>query len=744
MRPHDRPASGPLPLIASMATAGAVALGAGVWFGLPATAAVVAAAVPPGALAWLAARRAARAEAAGGLLADAIDGIPCNFAVFAPDRTLLVASDGYRALHAEALTAAGDRPVRYDDLMRMAVVRTIFPDPTAPGASAGIEAEVARRVEQHEGEAPQGFDRLYPDGRWMRVVKQRLPGGQVAGMTIDITAIKQRERALQDSEAQARLLLESAPIGIWELDKAGGTRSANARLARLFPGELPPARLDDAGFRRTFPDDPAGPFGFPTGREVEVGLPLADGGEKRLLIAASPWLGDGDRCVLTVIDITPLKQAQAQAEHLAEHDPLTGLANRARFRAALEALVIEGGGGGALVTIDLDQFKQTNARFGHVAGDALLVAVAERMAACVRPGDVCCRVGGDEFAVIAPGAEEAGARAIAARLQRAMRMPLLRDGAELTLSASIGIAIAPTHGRTADELQRAADLAMFGVKQAGRNAALVFRPALREAVDRRDAMREALIMALERDEFHLEFQAQWNVSAQAMVGAEALLRWNSSRLGRAVPPSEIFPAASDARLLDAIDAWVMEAALRQAAAWRGVQGAPAVIAVNATVLSLRDPGFADRIAGALLRHGVAPSALEIEIPEDLAVRDIAPIEATLARLRAIGVGLALDDFGGGLSSLQHVVRLPVQRLKLDRSIVAGLDRSPGNRAVLRATVALARGMGIEVLAEGVETEAEAFAVRREGCTIIQGWLTGQPVRAEILVPPESRRIPAAG
>ncbi len=707
------------------------------------TATAVVAALPAGLLAWQARRAATQAAAERALLAAALDANPCHFAIFAPDRRLVFANRDYRALHVDALAAAGDRPVRYDDLMRMAVVRTMVPDPTVAGASAAIEAEIARRVAQHENDGSAGHDRLYPSGHWMRIVKSRMADGHVVGFAIDVTAIKTRELLLLDSEARTRALLDSAPVGIWEVDGQGRTRSTNARLARLFPGGIVPPSLAEAGLRRTFPDDPDGPFGFPSGREAEVGLTLPDGSEGRLLVAASPWLAQGDRCVLTVIDITPLKRAQAQAEHLSEHDPLTGLANRARFRAALEALVTEGGPGGALLLIDLDEFKATNDRHGHAAGDALLVAVAQRMLQGVRPGDIACRVGGDEFAVIAPGAGEAGARAIALRLQTALRAPLDYRGTELTLAASIGMAIAPAHGRTADELQRSADLALYGVKQAGRNAALVFRPALREAVNRREALRDALVLALERGEFHLEYQPQRDVVSQAMVGAEALLRWDSSRLGRAVSPGELFPAATEARLLHAIDAWVLEEALRQTAAWRGRVGAPAVVAVNATVLSLRDPGFADRVAGALLRHGVAPAALEIEIPEDLAVRDIAPIEATLARLRSIGVGLALDDFGGGLSSLQHVVRLPVQRLKLDRSIVAGLDRSPGNRAVLRATVALARGMGIEVLAEGVETEAEAFAVRREGCTVVQGWLTGRPVRAEVLVPPEAERLPAA-
>jgi EAL domain-containing protein (putative c-di-GMP-specific phosphodiesterase class I) len=186
--------------------------------------------------------------------------------------------------------------------------------------------------------------------------------------------------------------------------------------------------------------------------------------------------------------------------------------------------------------------------------------------------------------------------------------------------------------------------------------------------------------------------------------------------------------------MPAIDAWVLESALRQLAAWSGRAGAPPVLSINISGEGLRDAGFADRVARALLGHGIAAARLEIEIPEDLAVRDLPEIAATLERLHALGVRLALDDFGGGRSSLPHVVQLPVHRLKLDRSIVAGLPEDSKDRAVLHATMALARGMGIEVLGEGVETEGQAFALRRAGCHVLQGWLIGRPVPAAELVP----------
>lgn len=538
-------------------------------------------------------------------------------------------------------------------------------------------------------------------------------------------------------EAQCRALLDAAPVALWRLDQAGRTVFANARLAALFGGRVPES-LATSGCRLAGPPDPAGPFGFPPGREVEASLPDAQGRVRRVTIVASPWVpgpGKGEAaCLLTLQDITPLRAAQARVEHLTEHDPLTGLANRAQFRGALEALV-QGPAGGGLLLLDLDRFKSVNERHGHAAGDLLLCAVADRLCAGVRPEDMVCRLDGDEFAVLAFAAAAPGMEAMAHRLRQALAAPLRFGDVELPVSASIGIACAPDHARDAEGLLRAADLALGQAKRGGGDAVLPFRPELRLAAERQERLRQALADALREGEFRLAFQPQREMPSRRLTGAEALLRWNSRRLGRAVPPDELFPAAQEAGLLPAIDAWVLEAGLAQLAAWAGRAEAPPVLSVNISGESLRDPGFAGAVARALLRHGIEAWRLEIEIPEDLALRDLPEIAATLEALRALGVRLALDDFGAGRSSLPHVVQLPVQRLKLDRSIVSGLPGEAKDHAVLHATMALARGMGIEVIGEGVETESQALALRHAGCTILQGHLTGRPMPAEELVLP---------
>jgi diguanylate cyclase (GGDEF)-like protein len=695
--------------------------------------ALIGAGALPFAAGWWRATRRAKAEARrGALLAEALEVTPCNFAVYDDQRILLACNDAYRALHATAF-ATLPKPIRYESLMRTTLSTMVAPDL--------IEAELARRVDLHENGEQGPQDRLYPGGQWMRVGKRRLRGGEVAGIALDVSEIRDREAALARSEARYRALLDNAPVGIWHVDAAGLTVFANDRLLRLFPGHAAPDRIDRAGLCLPPATDPAHPFGFRPGCETEITLRRPDGSTATLLIAASPWLTGGDAAdsvVLTVLDISALEAARAQLEHLARHDPLTGLGNRDAFRAALEGMLAEGRGG-ALLVGDLDGFKAANDRYGHDAGDALLVAVAQRMRQLVRGGDTVCRLGGDEFALVLPGADVATVTSVAARLNRLVGAPVPHGGAELRVGISIGIALAPDHGTTAEALQRAADLALYDVKGARRGAAMLFEPSLRIAADGRITLRDALATALAEDELVLHFQPQLALATRALVGAEALLRWPSRRLQRSVPPMELLVAATEARLLPALDAWVLETAVRHLASWTNRTDAPPLLAINISAVSLRDAGFADWVAGVLLAAGVSAERLEIEVPEDLAVRDLDALAAPLRRLREIGVRLALDDFGSGLSSLMHVIRLPVQRLKIDRSIVAGLDGAIPTGAVLRATLALARGMNIDVLAEGVETEAQAFALRREGCLTGQGYLLGRPMPESALLAPAALR-----
>ena len=678
------------------------------------------------------------------LLQNALEALDCHFALFDPERRLVFHNRSYAALHARSWDSL-PRPLRYDDLMR-AAIRNGPP-------CADEEAELAHRIAAHELGGVQHFERLYPGQRWMRVSRCRLPSGHVAGLSLDIGHLKAREAAIAASEARYRGLVDTASVGIWHLDENGRTLFANGRLGMLFGGEAP-ASIGEANLQWTKADDEEAPFGFPAGQETSALIPARPGrAATAVLVAASNWVmlattqdtsgqrADGAQraAVLTLIDVSALETARAQVEHLAWHDVLTGLPNRAAFQRALAALSGDTSDGAALLLVDLDEFKAVNDRHGHAAGDALLREVANRLRDTVRPGDLAYRIGGDEFAVLLHGAAVAERAAdTAIWLSCALRCPVRVEGTNLPLSASIGHARFPADGTDVEALQHAADLALYSVKHEGRGGVAAYTPALDDGLKRRRLLRDALAGAIAENKLQLAWQKQVVAAGGALRGAEALLRWPSSPLGRTASPAEFLPEAAEAGLMPALDAWVLEAALQQACEWAGLPGAPPLIGVNISVVSLRDPAFPPRVAEALLRHGVPPSTLEIEIPEDVAARDLDALEPVLMGLRAIGVRLALDDFGGGLSSVAHLVRLPVDIVKLDRSVVAGLPGGTRERAVLRAVAGIARSMGIPLLAEGVENEAQAFTLRREGCETMQGFLYGRPVWAAELVPEAHR------
>lgn len=676
-----------------------------------------------------------RAVGTDGLLREAIEILDCHYAIFDAERRLLDYSASYAGLHQAAFKTMAS-PLRYDDLMREAIRQTL------PGAAPQeAAAELARRIAAHESDQPGDFDRLYPGGRWMRVAKRRLSDGHVAGLAVDITALKHRETAITVSEARYRALVDTAPVGIWHLDETGRTLFANARLARLFGGRTPDG-LAGAELRRENAPASEGPFGFPPGQEVEASIAMGGGRGACVLVCASGWLplagGGGRGAVLTLLDITPLKAAQAQAEHLAWHDPLTGLGNRAKFQQALAHLPAHGA---VLILVDLDHFKETNDRHGHAAGDALLCEAASRLQAALQPGDLACRLGGDEFALLVRGTDAAAcADTLAHRLARTLSQPAWAGDVELAMSASLGHAAYPADAGTADALQCAADLALYAAKHRGRGRAVGFLPVFQENVERRRLLGEALAEAIAGGRLRLVWQPQVSWPGKVLRGAEALVRWPDSPLnGRTMTPGEFLSEAREAGLTSALDEWTLEAALRQARDWVGQPGAPGVVAVNLSAGTLRDPALVSRVAETLLRHGVPPTMLEIEVPETAVAHDLGTIAPLLGELRAMGVRIALDNFGSGVSSVAHLVRLPVNLVKLDRSIVAGLPGRP-ERAILHAVMALAGSLAIPVLAEGVETEAQSFVLRREGCRTMQGYLFGHPVPGDELAPPRAAAV----
>ncbi|MGY1710869.1 putative bifunctional diguanylate cyclase/phosphodiesterase [Geodermatophilus sp. SYSU D00758] len=480
------------------------------------------------------------------------------------------------------------------------------------------------------------------------------------------------------------------------------------------------------------------------GSVVEAELPCRrDGADRWVAVRLVDLRTDPDvgGVVVHVTDITDRKGAEAALAHQAFHDPLTGLANRALFTDRVEQALRRrrrGSSAPAVVFVDLDRFKAVNDTLGHAAGDALLVEVAGRLRGAMRAGDTVARLGGDEFAVLAELTSDAPgeAEAAAGRVLEALCHPVEIAGQQVPVSASLGVVVA-TEGADADSLVRDADIAMYEAKVAGRGRLALFDPAMRAATVERRLVEQELSGALAGGQLRLVHQPVVDLADGRVVGFEALLRWDSPVLGP-VPPARFVPVAEDLGLIGAIGEWVLHEACRTAAAWRREHPAAAglTMAVNVSAAQLTSPGLLDSVRAALAGSGLPPEALVLEVTETALVQDPARAAESLAGLRALGVRLALDDFGTGYSSLHHLQQFTVDVLKIDRSFVAELPEDGGLPPLLRGLLELGHALGLEVLAEGVETEAQRRALARSGCDSAQGYVFARPLEttdAELLL-----------
>ncbi len=609
--------------------------------------------------------------------------------------------------------------------------------------AAGITAELRRRFFQQlsdEG-AVHEFEVRWQHGThaaWAVLSARRLDyQGQDAIVTAftPINGLKALEQRL---ELWAKVF-EASSEGIALLDASGRVLSANRAICKsgaFDPGEL---LHEELGFVHV------GEVPMPQARDTwataesrgwwrgEVQVHKRDGGAFpawAVLTAVREATGAVGHYIFSCLDITDRKASEEQVRYLAHHDVLTGLPNRGvaerRLREAMQQSV-RSGQPVAVLFIDLDRFKTINDSLGHQTGDALLKLVALRLRESIRDADLVSRFGGDEFVVLLNGVAGSGeALQIAQRLLASLRAPCLVDALELNVSCSIGIAMFPDDAADMDELMRHADTAMYQAKASGRDSVYFFTRDLNDRAQQKLQIELLLRNAVARDELRLVFQPQVGAVDGALNAVEALLRWTTPELGE-VAPAVFIPLAEESRLIVPIGEWVIDQACRQLADWRARGIEVGVMSVNLSAVQLLDAGLLPALRASLQRHGIAPELLELELTESTLMESTDERLRQLHALKALGVQLSIDDFGTGYSSLSYLSRLPMGKLKIDRSLVKDMLTEPKDRAITEAIIALAHRLKMTVVAEGVETASVHAALAEAWCDGIQGYHTGRPM-----------------
>lgn len=576
-----------------------------------------------------------------------------------------------------------------------------------------------------EGRGKSFFDK---DGKPIRFI----------GTTLDITEKKHAEDESRLRENQLRLMFEANPIGTVRGTSNGKVIDANAAYLRiigcsredLLEGRLrwdqltPPEYLKKD--RKAMAQ--AKQYGVSDLYEKEYIRP--DGTRVPILIACAVIGGKEDDLVAFVLDITERKQAEERIRQTALHDSLTGLPNRGLlfdyakhvFRRSRRAQRHS-----AILFIDLDRFKPINDTHGHEVGDAVLKEVAKRIEKCTRGDDIVFRLGGDEFLVLLPEVEDdANAGDVARHVLECLHQPYYINGFELFLSGSIGISLYPRDGEGIDTLISNADAAMYLAKQGGRNNIQFYSEELAARSRRQLQIEEHIKTALTQNTFRLYYQPLVDMHTSMVLGVEALVRWEHDEIG----PDQFVPVAEATGHIGRLSDWVISEACRQHLAWREHGLPPIPIAVNVSAVQLRHQDFADNFFEAMRECLVDSSALQVEVTETAVMENLDRAIDVLARLNARGIEIALDDFGTGYSSLNYLSRLPISKIKVDKSFIQRVSNDSTSRAITEAVIALGRSMGLEVVAEGIESEETLHYLRRQGCSQAQGYHVCRPVSAD--------------
>jgi len=626
----------------------------------------------------------------------------------------------------------------FTDSVRAGVERGHYLD------AIGREEEwLAERLDGNKQDSYSTEQHLRGD-RWVRIDERRTADGGSIGVRIDITDSRRREEILKKRSEQLVEAQRLAKTGDWSYKLGDRDVWWSPQLYELLaydPEEFTPTRhavLSGSvdGVERLVASQ-AEVMRTGKSKSVDVKVDRGDGTVADVVVTSSPMIDADGRFigfVGTMQDITDRKIAEETLERLAYFDPLTGLANRSMFHREVNDVLSRRsreGSQAALLLLDLDRFKEVNDSLGHVSGDELLARVAQLISHVLGNRHFVARLGGDEFAIVMQaGADRAAAERLAADIVTTVSGSILLERGEVNIGISIGIAMSPDDGSNLTDLQRNADLALYRAKESGRGRLVFFEPGMNTAVQHKIAIARELRRAItENVGLTVHYQPQVSLSNGRVTGFEALMRWRHPTLGN-IPPAEFIPIAESSQLICDLGLWILRQAARQAKTWLDAGEAAREIAVNVSAAQIWHTDFTHEVAEVLKETGLPPHLLCLELTESL-LADHAEgrVRHVLNELKSLGVRLALDDFGTGYSSLGYLTQLPFDTLKIDRIFVDGIANSESARKLLEGIIALGRGLGMTIVAEGAETADEVAILGQFRCDGVQGYIFARPAAA---------------